>query len=125
MVVVAEAVQMVVDVVEVVVVVEQEEEKQEEEERSRRKGRVDKEPKASDFISVTYRVLHYEDVATVGISVKEDPYETIIVLLDVHGVGNREHVSCEELGTDCNCRYGEDKKHSNINDKVVITTAMN
>ena len=71
----------------------------------------------SDFISATYRVLHYGDIATVGVSVKEDPQEAIIVLLDVHGVGYREHVSCEELGTDCNCGYGEQKKKKKINNQ--------
>ena len=68
-------------------------------------------------LSATYRVLHYGDVTTVGVSVKEDPHEAIIVLLDVHGVGHREHVSCKELGTDWNCRYGDDMKHSYINNK--------
>ena len=56
----------------------------------------------SGDISETYRVLHNGDVATVGVSVKEDPHEAVIVLLDVHGVGHREHFSCNELGTDCN-----------------------
>ena len=74
----------------------------------------------SDVLSTTYRVLHNGDVATVGVSVKEDPHEAIIVLLDVHGVGHHEHVSCEELGTDSNCRCGDDKKH--IHDQLTIKT---
>ena len=72
--------------------------------------------KVSNAISTTYCVLHYRDVATVGVSVKEDPHEAIIVLLDVHGVGHREHVRCEELGT--NVGMEMIRKHNKISNRI-------
>ena len=96
---------------------EEEEEEQKVDEKNQHGGKGRRQKIVQHYFS-DIPCLHNGDIATVGVSVKEGPQEAIIVLLDVHGVGYNERVSFEELRKDCHCRYGADKKHSNINKKI-------